>query len=121
MSPCLKTYRGDGPVQPVAPIEVDGDKYFAVEWITDNRDVKRGKTTRREYLVRWVGYGPEHNTLRLPGKTPREQKLWRPDLDAYDYAGHCWAVAPSFCTHGLRPFWFTSIPAVAGRQAYMTL
>ena len=81
----LKPYRGDGPVQPPPPIEVDGDKYFAVEAIIDHRDFKRGRTTRREYLVRWVGYGPEHNTFE-PGETLREQELLRSELDAYDAA-----------------------------------
>jgi hypothetical protein len=63
----------------------NGDTYIAVEAIIDHRDVRRGRATRRAYFVRWVGYGPEHNSYE-PGETLREHELLRPDLDVYDAA-----------------------------------
>jgi hypothetical protein len=41
---------------------IDGDIEFEVETILSHRDKKRGRGTTREYLVKWTGYGPEHNT-----------------------------------------------------------
>jgi len=35
---------------------------FNVDRILDHRDKRYGKRTVREYLVRWEGYGPEHNS-----------------------------------------------------------
>ena len=59
----LKAYRRDGRVQPpLPPIEVDGELEFEVEAILEHRDLRRGGRTRREYLIKWLGYGPEHNT-----------------------------------------------------------
>jgi hypothetical protein len=33
---------------------------YAVEAILDHRDRVYGRGRRREYLVKWEGYGPEH-------------------------------------------------------------
>jgi hypothetical protein len=59
----LKPYRDDGRVRPPPPpIEIDDSLEYEVERVLDARDTKRGKTTRKEYLVKWLGYGHEHNT-----------------------------------------------------------
>jgi hypothetical protein len=61
----LKPYRSDGRVQPPPPpIELENCLEFEVERILDHRQVKRGRnrTTRNEFLVKWLDYGPEHNT-----------------------------------------------------------
>jgi hypothetical protein len=61
----LKPYRSDGRVQPPPPpIKLENSLEFEVERILDHRQVKRGRnrTTRNEFLVKWLGYGPEHNT-----------------------------------------------------------
>lgn len=70
----LKPYRRDGRVQPPPiPIVVDGEEWFTVERILSHRDIevniKRrtkhspAKTKQlRQYLVKWLGYGDEHNS-----------------------------------------------------------
>jgi hypothetical protein len=65
----LKPYRDDGRVQPPPPpVEVEGELEFEVEKVLLHRDSHRStasdKVSRcsREFLVKWKGYGPEHNT-----------------------------------------------------------
>ena len=61
----LQPYRDDGRVQPPPPaVFVDGEPEYEVQSIIDHRDVRsgRGRTQMREYLIKWLGYGPEHNT-----------------------------------------------------------
>jgi len=66
----LKPYiPGKSPTPPV-PIQIDGELEYEVERILLHRDrttKKQSKhstqiTTRREYYVKWLGYGPEHCT-----------------------------------------------------------
>ena len=42
---------------PPEPIQVDGEDHFEVEALLKHRS--RGNA--RQYLVRWLGYGPEHD------------------------------------------------------------
>ncbi len=59
----LKPYLSDGRVQlPPPPVEIDGEMEYTVNSILAHRDRRYGRSTRREYLVSWEGYGPEHNT-----------------------------------------------------------
>ena len=63
----LKPYRSnrsDGRVQPPDPIicEEDGEEYFLLDRVLDHRIKKKGRGQVREYLVKWKGYGPEHNS-----------------------------------------------------------
>lgn len=58
----IKPYHSDGRVQPAEPIVVDGELEWEVDLILAHRERKRGKGIRREYLVKWTGYGPEHNS-----------------------------------------------------------
>ena len=60
----LKPYRSDGRVQPPDPVvcEDDGEEYFYVERVLDHRINKRGRKQYKEYLVKWAGYGTEHNS-----------------------------------------------------------
>jgi hypothetical protein len=61
----LRPYKSDGPIQaPPSPLSYDDDgvPVFEVEQILSHRDQKRGRSTRREYLIKWKGYGPAHNT-----------------------------------------------------------
>jgi hypothetical protein len=53
-------YRTDGRVQPPAPIELESDLYYTIDDIVAHRTNKRG--TKRSFLVKWSGYGHEHNS-----------------------------------------------------------
>lgn len=59
----LRKYHAHGPVQPPPPILIEAEEEFEVDRILDQKD-KLVNTTRtsRENLVKWLGYGPEHNT-----------------------------------------------------------
>ena len=60
----LKNYRSDGRVQPPDPVvcEDDGEEYFYIDRVLDHRINKRGRRQYKEYLVKWAGYGTEHNS-----------------------------------------------------------
>ncbi len=56
----LKTYHEDGSHQPPpVTILMDGEQEHEVERILDHRQEGRRS---KSYLVRWTGYGPEHDT-----------------------------------------------------------
>ena len=44
------------------PVPVDANIEYEIEKLLDFQSRKVGRDTRREYLVKWVDYGPEHNT-----------------------------------------------------------
>lgn len=59
----LKPYFQDNDYQPPpAPVIIDDKPFYVVEQILNHRDVRRGKRSERQYLVKWLNYGPEHNT-----------------------------------------------------------
>jgi hypothetical protein len=65
----LRAYRRDGRVQPPPPpITVDGDLEYEIERILSHRDRKYGQRIKKEYLIQWLSYGPEHNSWE-PEKT----------------------------------------------------
>ena len=47
---------------PPLPIEVDGELVYEVEKILLHRDKKKGRVVKKEYYIKWEGYGPEHCT-----------------------------------------------------------
>jgi len=62
----LLKYRSNGSIQPPPlPLEFDdgeGGEWFSIELILDRREVKKGRgRTATQYLVKWAGYGDEHN------------------------------------------------------------
>ncbi len=81
----LAKYRSDGRIQPPPPpVDVDEDgELFEIEKVLQHRDVKRGKRTVRQYLIKWLGYGPEHNQWEP------EVNLTKSALDSY------WATMPA--------------------------
>ena len=57
----LEPYKTDGRVHPPPPpVAVDGELEFEVEQLLDYRESRNGRN--QEYLVKWAGYGAEHNT-----------------------------------------------------------
>ena len=44
-------------VPPPPPVLVDGNLEFEVEDIIDMRSCGQGRSRRREFLVKWLGYG----------------------------------------------------------------
>ena len=58
----LKPYQTDGRVQPPIPLLVDEEVYYLIDRILDHRSTKQGRKRITEYLIKWQGYGPEHNT-----------------------------------------------------------
>ena len=68
----LKQYRPSGTYQPPMPYELEGDLVYDVERIIDHRYVKRGRGPQKlQYLVKWEGYGPEHDS-------------WEPEVNLRD-------------------------------------
>jgi hypothetical protein len=59
----LKKYQDNGKVQPPPPpIEIDDSLEYEVEQVLGHRDVKRGKGTKKGFLIKWLGYEHKHNT-----------------------------------------------------------
>lgn len=59
----LERYRRDGTVQPPPPAEMlEGEDEYEVEMILDHRFVGSRGRGPMEFLVRWAGYSPEHDT-----------------------------------------------------------
>ena len=63
----LRPYKSDGRYQPPpATLMLDGSEEFYVAQILAHRARGRGKgckaSSAKNYLVRWEGYGPEHDT-----------------------------------------------------------
>jgi hypothetical protein len=61
----LNAYKTDGSVHPTPPPTLVGDELeYEVESILLHRDKHpvRGYKIKREFLIKWLGYGPEHIT-----------------------------------------------------------
>ena len=79
----LKPYHRDGRVEPPPPPElIDDEPEWEVDRILEHRLVKRGRKNKVEYLIKFVGYGPEHN-------------LWQADMsNCADSVSDYWALKP---------------------------
>ena len=57
-------YSSPGLIRPPPPVELDGELEYEVERILDKRMAKFRSKHKRvpQYLVKWKGYGHEHNT-----------------------------------------------------------
>ena len=60
----LKLYKVSGRVQPPpVPIEIEGGLEYEVERVLDKQLTKHCRCCNSvEYLVKWLGYGHEHNS-----------------------------------------------------------
>ena len=64
----LHPYHSDGAVHPPPPLYFDdGLPFYEVEAVLQHREVRRGKRAVKHYLVKWKGYGHEHNTWEPEG------------------------------------------------------
>ncbi len=61
LEPCANDPLPGQVTPPPPPVVVEGEEEFEVDEILDSR-VNRRRRNRLQYLVRWVGYGPEHDT-----------------------------------------------------------
>jgi hypothetical protein len=74
----LKPYLAGNKIPHLPPPPVDwleDEPLYTVEALLQHRDRKYGRGKRREYLVKWAGYGVEHNTWE-----PRSNLLTCEDL-----------------------------------------
>ena len=73
----LKPYKASGRVQPPpVPIEIEGELEYEVERILDKRVTKhRRKSDAVEYLIKWLGYGHEHNSWEPAKALANAQEL----------------------------------------------
>jgi transposase InsO family protein len=73
----LKPYKAGGRVQPPpVPIDIEGELEYEVERILDKRTLKRSRRSDSvEYLVKWLGYGHEHNSWEPAKSVANAQEL----------------------------------------------
>jgi len=76
----LKPYHSDGRIQPPpVPLIIDGQEEYVVDMVHAHRDVGSGSRKVRQYLVRWAGYTPEHDTWEPERNLSNAQDM----VDAY--------------------------------------
>lgn len=78
----LKVYHEGGRVQPPPPPEADEEgEIYEVEAILAHREVGPRKRKKTQYLIKWLGYGPEHNTWEpeenVQGSPRLLREYWR--------------------------------------------
>jgi hypothetical protein len=79
----LKHAKGDAVAHyPPPALFVDGDAYWEVETIVGHRERKAGRRMVREFLVRWAGYGPEHDTWE-PERSLKESEPVEREIERY--------------------------------------
>jgi hypothetical protein len=75
---------GQVPVDVTDPVWVEGDVEYLVERILGHRTRNRGRNaTRREFLVKWDGYGPEMNTWEPEANLTCDNTIRNLVLDRY--------------------------------------
>lgn len=58
--PARDPYKRRRPPPPA--VVVDGEEEYQVERLVRKRRIRRGRGWSTQYLIRWLGYGPEHDT-----------------------------------------------------------
>lgn len=80
----LKPYHCKGNYQPPPPafLDDDGNAYWTVHDVIEHRDRRVGRKPVRDFLVKWEGFGPEHNSWE-PEANLREDELVADIVDKY--------------------------------------
>ena len=73
----LAEYKATGTVQPPPPELLSDQLEYQVDRVLQHRERKTGRRVKREYLISWEGYGPDHNTWEP------ESHLSKASLDEY--------------------------------------
>ena len=81
----LQKYMSNGTIQPPPlPELVDDEFEYIVEAVLGHRQVKTGKQHKTGYLVKWLGYGNEHDTFEpaasLANAKQEVQGYWQQQL-----------------------------------------
>ena len=64
--------------EPQPPVVVDEEEEYEVEEILGHRDRRKGRGTRREYLVQWLGYSSLHNSWEpVENLKNAQEKIYR--------------------------------------------
>lgn len=71
--------------QPTLPatVEIEGETEYWIEKILTHRVVKRGRSIKREYLIRWRGTGPDDDTWEPEANLTSDYKVFNDMLQAY--------------------------------------
>ena len=98
----LKQYHSDGRIQPSPPADIiDDEPEWEVERILGHRLVKRGRKTKIEYLITFIGYGPEHNLwqddVENCGQLEKDYWAGKPESERLVVL-----LYPRTCAHGKR-------------------
>lgn len=59
---------------PAPAVVVDGEEEYEIEKLLRKRSIRRGRGICTQYLVRWLGYGPEADTWELERELLRHAK-----------------------------------------------
>ena len=62
---------GGSSAEPPQPVEVEGEAHYEVEALLKHRERRGG----RQYLVRWTGYGPEHDEWVHEGELEHAKEM----------------------------------------------
>jgi transposase InsO family protein len=110
----LKAYRSDGRVQPPPlPEIIDDELEYEVETVLLHRQIGRGKRARMEFLIKWLGYGVEHNTWEPEAHLENAGEALQDYWDSVRKGGARRSVAPDSPTAqaGVSPGDIVSTPA----------
>ena len=56
---------------PMSAVVIDGEDEYEVEKLLQKRSIRRGRGWSTQYLVRWLGYGPEDDTWETESELRR--------------------------------------------------
>lgn len=81
--PQLKPAKGSAVAHfPPPALMMEGEAFWEVDTIVGHRERKVGRRTVREFLVRWAGYGPEHDTWE-PERSHKDSEPVEREIERY--------------------------------------